>query len=48
MKALAGERQVKAKETAEALNAQLMHLLNMTRAHTAQGGTEEKRQMELE
>ena len=28
MKALAGERQAKAKDTAESLNAQLVHLLN--------------------
>ena len=41
LKALGGERQQKAKETAESLNAQLTHLLNNTRAHTATGGAEQ-------
>ena len=40
-KALAGERQQKVQETATSLNAQLMHLLNLTRAHTAQGGADQ-------
>ena len=43
-KALSGERQERAKQTAELLNAQLMHLLKQTRAHTTGAGGDEKTQ----